>query len=103
MIEQRLEQRVAFAFRHVLDSHGHQPIDVDRLASGLLMCPEHRVYRLVRGSYSLVASDGSAVIIVMARAAPRKLALDRRIEGLIGGTAAGEQRISAVARHFERI
>src|ERR1700732_2474024 len=39
----------------------------------------------------------------MARAAPRKLALDRRVEGLIRGIAAGKQGVAAVARHFQRI
>src|SRR5262245_13469062 len=46
MIEERLKECIALRLWQVLDPYGHQPIDIDRLASGLVMGSEHRMRRL---------------------------------------------------------
>src|SRR5262245_40982900 len=49
VIEQRFQQRVALLLWQAFDLAGHQPVDIDRLAAGLLMGAEHRMGRLRGG------------------------------------------------------
>ena len=46
MVENRVEELVAILFRHVDDVHGHQPVDIDRLAAGILVRAKQRMDRL---------------------------------------------------------
>src|SRR6266516_7800135 len=43
VVEHGVEQRAALFPRHVDDADSHQPVDVDRLAVGVLVSAEHRV------------------------------------------------------------
>ena len=86
-----------------LRSPGHQPVDVDRLAAGLLVGAEHRMRRLGGGADAAFAAQRRAVIVEMQRAAAVELRLDGGIERVVGGSAAGEQRVAAIGRDLERI
>src|ERR1700733_688421 len=105
MIEHRVEQFVALRCRHVDDLYGHQAIDVDRLAAGLVMGAEYRMDGLSEGfdGFAGVAPDGGAVIIMIERLMPIEFCPDRLIEGVVGRIAAGEQRVAAAIGDFDRI
>ena len=49
LIEQRIQQQLAFRRCHVHDLHGHQAVNVNRLAAGFFMRPEHRMDAFIEG------------------------------------------------------
>ncbi len=96
MIEHVIEQGLAFGLRHVGDAHRHQPIDVDRLAAGVLVGSKGRMRAFGEGDgAAAVAFLRRAVIVVVHRPPALQLAADCGIEGVVGGIAAGEQRVAA--------
>src|SRR5258706_607716 len=63
MVEHGVEQRAALFLRHVDEADRHQPVDVDRLAAGVLLGGEYRGGALAEpfGAFALVLS-GRAVV-----------------------------------------
>src|SRR5262249_20797555 len=49
VVEHRIEEFVAFGLRHVDDLHGHEAIDIDRLAARLVVGAKHRMHGLAEG------------------------------------------------------
>src|SRR6266571_2949029 len=66
VVEHGLEQRAALFLRHVDDADRHQPVDVDRLAVGVLIGAEHRVDALAErfGAFAITL-PGRAIVVVM--------------------------------------
>src|SRR5262249_60376634 len=60
MVEHGVEQRLAFRWRHVDDADGHQAVDVDRLAAGVLVGAKHRMGAFGEG-------HGAAVVALLGR------------------------------------
>src|SRR5215471_2705851 len=89
MVPQQVEHPVALLPCHIEDLHGHQPIDVNRLAACLFMAAEHRMHTLAEclGSF-VVAARGGAVMVMMQRLTAIEPRANRRIEGVVGGGAA---------------
>jgi phage shock protein PspC (stress-responsive transcriptional regulator) len=104
MLEHGAEQRLAFLRRHVDDADGHQPVDVDRFAAGVLVGAKDRMAAFGESRCAAaVAALGRAVIVVVHRLAALEPAAERRIEGVIGGIAAREQRIAPGRRNFHGV
>src|SRR5262249_40747510 len=103
-VEQRTEQRVALLGRKAVDSYGHQPVDVDRLAPGLVVRAKDRVVGLGEGLDPVrAAARGGAVVVMMKGAASLELLPETGIERLVRRIAAREQRIAAMARDLHRV
>src|SRR5712692_6574219 len=66
VVEHGLEQRGALFLRHVDDADRHQPVDVDRLAVGVLIGAENRVDALAErfGAFAITL-PGRAIVVVM--------------------------------------
>src|SRR6266704_932464 len=104
VVEHGLEQRVALFLRHVDNADGHQPVDVDGLAVGVLIGAEHRVDALAeRFGAFVVTLAGRAIVVVMDGLASAELVAHRGIERVVGGIAAREQRIAAGVGNFDRV
>jgi hypothetical protein len=104
VLEHVVEQRLALGLRQVDDADGHEPVDVDGLAPGVLVGAKHRVHALGEGGgAAAVALLGRAVIVVVRRVAAFELAADRVIERVVGRVAAGEQGIAPRRRDLDRI
>src|SRR5712691_4281338 len=104
VVEHGVEQRVALFLRHVDDADRHQPVDVDRLAVGVLIGAEHRVDALAEGFGAFaIALLGRAIVVVMDGLAAAELVARRGIERVVGGIAAREQRIAAGVGNFDRV
>src|SRR4051794_32711122 len=41
MVEHGVEERLGLFLRHALDTHGHQPVDIDSLAAGVLVSAKY--------------------------------------------------------------
>ncbi len=104
VVEHGVEQRAALFLRHVDDAGRHQPVDVDRLAAGVLIGAEHRVDALAErlGAFA-VTLPGRAIVVVMDGLAAAELVAHRGIERVVGGIAAREQRIAAGVGNFDRV
>src|SRR3989440_6002831 len=104
VVEYGLEQRSALFPRHVDDADGHQPVDVDRLAVGVLVGAEYRVDALAERLGALaVALQGRAIVVVMDGLASAEPAANRGIERVVGGIAARKQRMAAAVGNFDRV
>lgn len=96
LIEQHVQQRLAFRGIHIQNFHRHKAIHVNRFAAAVLMSAEHRVNAFVECLHSaIVAALGRTVIVVMQRAFSFQASPYGRVQCFIGGIAAGKQRVSA--------
>src|SRR5262245_16817249 len=104
MVPQQVEQRIALLVWQAENFFRHQPVHVDRLAAGVLICAEDRMLAFGECRRALaVAALGRAVIVMMQRLTALEPRPHRRIERVIGGVATGEQRVAAGGWNLHRI
>src|SRR6266545_4955766 len=99
------QDRIALLGAHALDARRHQPVDEQRLATGVGMRDENRV-QVVRDPADVAGMArllGAVVFVDVKRLLALELLLERGRHRLVGLVHVGEHRIAAGGRQFERI
>src|SRR6516162_4736588 len=91
VVEQKVQECVAFLFGHSLNFYRHQPVHIYRLAVGLVVGANDRMRGLARRVHALLVSPNDRIIdVVIHRATPLDSCFHLLVKRVVSGSATGE-------------
>ena len=103
MIEQRLQDRVAFRAGQAFDLARHQAVDVERLAARRRMRAHRRMPGRCPGIVVVRAARRRVLVVGVERTPAGEALLDVLGQGLVGRVGIGEQGVAALSRDLDGI